>query len=59
MKGKERKKKKMRNKMIEYSPRTKKPGIFSLYVKKNQGTVLRKIKGKNKIEFYSNNDNNN
>jgi hypothetical protein len=47
------------NKMIEYSPRTKKPGIFSLYVKKNQGTVLRKIKGKNKIEFYSNNDNNN
>ena len=50
---------KKRNKMIEYSPRSKKPGIFSLYVKKNQGTVLRKIKGKNKIEFYSNNDNNN
>jgi hypothetical protein len=26
--------------------------IISLYVKKNQGTVLRKFKGNNKIEFY-------
>ena len=50
---------KKRNKMIEYSPRTKKSGLITLYVKKNQGTVFRKIKGKNKIEFYSNNDNNN
>lgn len=40
-----------RNKIIDISP--KKQGEVSLYVKKNQGTILRKYKNKTKIEFYN------
>ena len=39
--------------IIEDSPKKQKKGIISLYVKKNQGTILRKNKNKNKIEFYN------
>ena len=41
------------NKIIETSPKSNNRGIISLYVKKNQGTILRKNKNKNKIEFYN------
>lgn len=42
---------KKRSKIIEFSPKNN--GIFSLYVKKNQGTVLRKLRDtKNRIEYY-------
>ena len=45
---------KKRSKIIEFSPKSN--GMFSLYVKKNQGTVLRKLKNKkNRIEYYSKN----
>ena len=41
------------NKNIEASPKNIKEAFFTLYVKKNQGTVLRKNKHKNKFEFYN------
>ncbi len=50
---------KNRKKRNEFSPKNKKTGLISLYVKKNQGTVLRKYKNKSRIGFYSNNDNDN
>lgn len=43
---------KKRSKIIDYSPKVHNNKILSLYVKKNQGTILRKLKNKNKIEFY-------
>ena len=46
------------NKNIEASPKNIKEAFFTLYVKKNQGTVLRKNKHKNKIEFYNQSLNN-
>ena len=39
-----------RNKKIEISPKNQNEG--TLYVKKNQGTVLRNYKNKTKFEFY-------
>lgn len=44
-------KSKYRNKTNEASPKNQRKGIISLYIKKNQGTILRKTK--NKIELYN------
>ncbi len=43
---------KKKSKINDISQKVNNNGIVSLYVKKNQGTVLRKFKDKNKIEFY-------
>ena len=53
VRGKTKSKEKKKNKYIEASPpKNQAEANFSLYIKKNQGTVLRKSKNKKIIEFY-------
>ena len=53
VRGKTKSKEKKKNKYIEVSPpKNQAEANFSLYIKKNQCTVLRKFKNKKIIEFY-------